>query len=1569
MPRPKVHPDLPPVRGATAADTAPPLAIGSADSSSTQGDPVDHSNPNGSAKFPMRNIRVSVTLADESSTDKATPSIVPRSTTWSSRSRRNTDPGPVGADDARERSSILMPPQHDPLDFSDLSDADGVDTDGAPAEAGPAEAGLADTTAHSAFAPRDIPSRDIPSTSRRSSAPPAQSDSTPQGRKRSSVMSFLFRSLSSDHVAAAAVQTSSKWHAAKHAIVAFSERRLPDQESSRKKLGAMLAPGALGTLTFSNYNTAMYARVGSTSRQVRSALIRHLAAQYGYPRLLLSVAGGAQDFQLSSDLLHVLTRGLTAVADATPVWLTTPGTNSGVTTYAGRVVKNANASVAGIDAKRARIPAIGMVTAGVQRGREQLRDPDTTRIFDYNSLSPAKSGPKSPNVGLDENHHVFLCYDDLVDDKFGREVSFRTRFEEDMRYLKLNSSATLSSQQPFLIKDECAVAVQLIVEGGPITLKIVEDSIKSGMPVVVLEGSGRCADVISYAWRFLHDTSISARTKYTEGGLRGEIRKLGKKTLAAILATEKRVLSLVAVKSWVTVCTTSEKASRHSDDAVNLDGAILQAVVQSLTFKPKHDYSVKQIVSGTMTHCGFYYGMDPYEAGLYVMHRTQLSWALTFNNVVSAKFHLSALQNLVTDCRATLVSLGDSTYQRARHVLKEHTSDIKDVLVWALCHANVRNDFVIMFCGPLSNSDALYELLMSDAGDLSSPSETFDTTRRKSKRTRPDGSSGSESVALMKCGRSVRDTLFAPSTNRLSEKRMEALYRWAGTKTSESWETDGTHCMNAVVARLLRLDKRRLCVVGHRGADPSMQTVVEKKNSAYRDLLIWATISSQSQLADFFWQEGGHSISSALFTALLLKRMRAAAPMQRGEFHNSRVLMLEMANHFEDRAVGVLEECQRENAKFTEYILWRNLANLGLTKSECQIRDALSLAAHGGCMKFISHSACLAAVSVAWHGAIVPETSILVILANALCPIFLILNCFRCNFRSFDAVQNIRSLRGNAKEGASSMGHKLPSRGRESQSRESLASSDEKTQEKSQEWTSVEKIVGLYTAPVTKYLLHFLEHVSLLLLITTEVLSDYASDDPLKWYTIATLLIVVNHVLHQIALMCEKGRLDWYTNAWNRYDMLTYTFFGLGLGLRIYSGGDRGNIAVWAKFVMVVVTLMLFLRFFRFYYLQPQLGPKLIMLQKMTRDVLTFLALLVVILVAYAIAFEAMRRPFTEHDWGHAQDGLRILLLPSFQMFGEIFLEDMEQETGCAGPQLFQSCQNQLQGFVLPVLIFIYCLLSNVVLVNLLIAMMGRTYEEVQVSAFEQWHLQLYFLLKDYEDWTVLPAPLSVFESLYRIGNAVFVRLCKDRPVDHVLSPIAESEAHFGASPKGPQLAMLESFQEKCTQRYFDEANKITVSPAEEKQTSKLDRIDAQIEHMHARLEDILMDTEILKQAFNSECQRQTFGRTMQNCDPGGLSARQRVSSGQWSPATRISRANSIDDSSTNGAGSLDELIRIYRQDRCAPSVFRSYPFGVPLTAMPISGTKILFDLFVAVTCTRGLLIDTPREGSSRKYL
>lgn len=164
-----------------------------------------------------------------------------------------------------------------------------------------------------------------------------------------------------------------------------------------------------------------------------------------------------------------------------------------------------------------------------------------------------------------------------------------------------------------------------------------------------------------------------------------------------------------------------------------------------------------------------------------------------------------------------------------------------------------------------------------------------------------------------------------------------------------------------------------------------------------------------------------------------------------------------------------------ENAKFAEFILWRNLANLGLNvNGQCRIRDALSLAANGGCMKFHGHSACLGAVSTAWHGAILPETPVWVIAINLLFPFLLLQDSYlNCGFRPVSDVMNLRALRnhGNRKlSTAPNLTSRHSSIKRSRAPDESLSEAVAKAQDaaNNQVWTRRQLFIEFYTAPVSK---------------------------------------------------------------------------------------------------------------------------------------------------------------------------------------------------------------------------------------------------------------------------------------------------------------------------------------------------------------------------------------------------------------------------------------------------------------------------------------------------------------------
>ncbi len=63
---------------------------------------------------------------------------------------------------------------------------------------------------------------------------------------------------------------------------------------------------------------------------------------------------------------------------------------------------------------------------------------------------------------------------------------------------------------------------------------------------------------------------------------------------------------------------------------------------------------------------------------------------------------------------------------------------------------------------------------------------------------------------------------------------------------------------------------------------------------------------------------------------------------------------------------------------------------------------------------------------------------------------------------------------------------------------------------------------------------------------------------------------------------------------------------------------------------------------------------------------------------------------------------------PYYQVIGDTFLENYNEETGCIGAWAFSSCGYNY-GWLMPYLVGIYMLVTNILLINLLIAMFNDT--------------------------------------------------------------------------------------------------------------------------------------------------------------------------------------------------------------------------------------------------------------------
>ncbi|CDQ71273.1 unnamed protein product [Oncorhynchus mykiss] len=132
---------------------------------------------------------------------------------------------------------------------------------------------------------------------------------------------------------------------------------------------------AFGTIEFQgggHSNKAMYVRV---SYDTKPELLLHLMTkewQLDLPKLLISVHGGLQNFELQPKLKQVFGKGLIKAAMTTGAWIFTGGVNTGVIRHVGDALKD-HASKS-----RGKICTIGIAPWGIVENQEDLVGKDVS---------------------------------------------------------------------------------------------------------------------------------------------------------------------------------------------------------------------------------------------------------------------------------------------------------------------------------------------------------------------------------------------------------------------------------------------------------------------------------------------------------------------------------------------------------------------------------------------------------------------------------------------------------------------------------------------------------------------------------------------------------------------------------------------------------------------------------------------------------------------------------------------------------------------------------------------------------------------------------------------------------------------------------------------------------------------------------------------------------------------------------------------------------------------------------------------------------------------------------------
>ena len=531
-----------------------------------------------------------------------------------------------------------------------------------------------------------------------------------------------------------------------------------------------------------------------------------------------------------------------------------------------------------------------------------------------------------------------------------------------------------------------------------------------------------------------------------------------------------------------------------------------------------------------------------------------------------------------------------------------------------------------------------------------------------------------------------------------------------------------------VIGAELTKDDRDITPIQVDFFDPGVLLTKADANMAFHDLMTWATICGYLELAEFFWQAGGDSINNAVFASVLFDRLGKSESMRRiSSLTDMCNQMIKNGRRFEELACGVVGVCQVEDSEMTRLLLQQPINSLRITRyfKDPEQLDVITLAKCAEAISFLSQGAVIQDTQESWYGELTVSNQVST----------MIMHIF---FAPFDfAYMPSLFFRIEFKDKSLNGAHTLI--GRRTASAHYVA-----------------RLTAFYSTPLVKYYFHCLSCLSQLALCIIVTLGplDGAFSAP-EWYLAWWMVFdVIDHL--PVFFKVPNLKL-WFSLHWHELESFIYVFYWLATALRIpltmpgatNSAQEATQLLRLVKIVYGMMCVVFLVRMMRFYFYSANVGPKIVMIQKMANDLIAFFSLLLVLLIAYGVFVDVLLHPFANRDT--PQQAWSVIYRPAFQMFGELFLEDLDVASECIGQRQFTAC-GESHHALLPIVTWAYAMLSNVVLVNLLIAMMGQTYDRVETEADQQYRLQSRDLLTEYKEKQMVPPPFSwifVFKQLY----------------------------------------------------------------------------------------------------------------------------------------------------------------------------------------------------------------------------
>ncbi|XP_052700935.1 transient receptor potential cation channel subfamily M member 1-like isoform X1 [Crassostrea angulata] len=1129
-----------------------------------------------------------------------------------------------------------------------------------------------------------------------------------------------------------------------------------------------LPTDAYGTLEFQGAphpSKAQYVRLSSfdtKAENVLQLLTRHWGLEL--PKLLITVQGGILNFDLQPKLKRVFRKGLLKAAKTTGAWIITGGTSTGVTRHVGDAISDRATKL------KNKVVAIGIAPWGIVENKEELIGKDV--VVPYHCVS----SPKSNYAVLNSNHSYFLLVDNGTVGKYGGEIIFRKRLERFIAQQKISITSGVQGRG--------VPVICVVLEGGANTIRSVLEYVtdKPPVPVVVCDGSGRAADLLAFTHKYAQEDGTMVES------LRDQLILTIQKTFQySPEQAEKLFLELmlcVKKRELITVF-------RMGEGAQDIDLAILTALLK----------------------------------GTNASAPDQLSLALTWDRVDIARSHIF-------------------TYGQ-----EWPEGSLEQAMMDALI--NDRVDFVKLL---LENGVSMHTFLTIPR------LEELYNTRQGPANT------------LRYLIRDVRKHVVSTYNYTLIDIGMVIEHLMGGAFRS-------TYCRKRFRQKYNALRRNNTAGNLH-SIVIDLPLMIDTKEAQelfpypFHDLMIWAVLMKRQKMALFMWQHGEEAMAKALVACKLYKSMAHEADEDNLEVDISEQFLND-GKEFEKLALELLEHCYKIDDDYTQQLLTYELKNFS-------DQTCLSLAVDAMHQDFVAHTCCQTLINDLWMGGLrMRKNSSLKVIVGIFIPPYAMALEFKTkeelqlmpqtmeehleeledddsdtedlsfssldddNVHEYPSIYTISDSQSATQ--LSINGHSNGKLKQALNNHKSMYCDDmnmDSTQIKGQENGSClvdtsstmdyshmqnkkkksplrlgKKIYEFYNAPIVKFWFYTLTYFAFLAAYTFVVLVKTYPQP--TWPEIFLMTYVFSLAIEKFRqiVASEPVKISlklrvFFSQYWNIWDLVAILMFSTAVGLRMYNETRQA-----ARIIYTLNIVFFYIRILEILSVNQYLGPYVKIIGKLLRDMSYFLIIMLLVVMSFGIIRQAVHFQNEEPSWFLVRN---MFYYPYWMIYGELFADEIDT---CTDP--IRHPEGCVYGsWVAPFCMFVFLLISNILLVNLLIARFNATFIRNNAKSREIWKFQRYQLIVNYELRPILPPPFTFISHIYLTFKYI-IRRCKgkrdffDNGLKLFLSPDDKEKLH--------------DFEEECVEDYFRYKDYKFQSSSDE----RIRVINERVENMTMRMDDI----------------------------------------------------------------------------------------------------------------------------------